>query len=70
MTGTSHVSEELPSLLSGEASTRVVAAVAKHLRDCDDCRHDLADALLAHASLAATARTSRHNGVPTHDLTN
>jgi hypothetical protein len=53
---TEHVSEELPRLLTGEASRTEAEAASAHLRTCSECREDLIDALLAHASLASAHR--------------
>lgn len=53
---TSHVHDDLPLLLSGEADRATVAAAAEHLRGCEDCREELISALVAHASLTSAAR--------------
>lgn len=53
---TSHISDELPLLLSGEASRDAVLGAAAHLRECEDCRQDLVSAVVAHASLASARR--------------
>jgi hypothetical protein len=53
---TEHVFDDLPQLLSGEADRGVVAAVAAHLRSCDDCRDELISALVAHAALTSAVR--------------
>lgn len=53
---TSHISDELPLLLSGEASREAVLGAAAHLRECEDCRQDLVSAVVAHASLASAQR--------------
>lgn len=53
---TGHISDELPLLLSGEASREAVLGAAAHLRDCEDCRQDLVSAVVAHASLASAQR--------------
>jgi hypothetical protein len=52
----SHISDELPLLLSGEASRAAVLGAAAHLRECEDCRQDLVSAVVAHASLASAQR--------------
>lgn len=52
----SHVSEELPRLLTGEASRDVVLAAADHLRTCVDCQHELVSAVVAHSSLTSAHR--------------
>lgn len=53
---TSHISEELPRLLSGEATRDVVRAAAVHLRTCEDCQQELVSAVVAHASLTSAQR--------------
>jgi hypothetical protein len=51
-----HVTEELPRLLSGEASRDVVLDAAAHLRTCVDCQQELVSAVVAHASLTSAHR--------------
>lgn len=51
-----HIADELPAMLTGDAPREVVRAAASHLRDCDDCRHELVAAVVAHASLASAQR--------------
>jgi hypothetical protein len=51
-----HLADELPGLLTGEASRATVAAAAEHLRTCPDCQHDLVDAVVAHAALTSARR--------------
>jgi hypothetical protein len=51
-----HIHDELPLLLSGEASRDTVYAAVTHLRECEDCRDELITALLAHAALSSAAR--------------
>ena len=53
---TPHIADELPALLTGEASREVVRAAAGHLRECEDCRQELVAAVVAHASLASAQR--------------
>jgi len=53
---TSHISEELPSLLTGEATRDVVQSAAAHLRACEDCQQELVSAVVAHASLTSAQR--------------
>ena len=53
---TSHVHDDLPLLLRGEADRATVTAAAEHLRGCEDCRQELISALVAHASLTSAAR--------------
>jgi predicted anti-sigma-YlaC factor YlaD len=51
-----HLHDELPLLLSGEADRATVATAAAHLRECVDCRDELISALTAHAALSSAAR--------------
>lgn len=51
-----HISDELPRLLTGDAPRDVVLAVAAHLRTCEDCRQELVSATVAHASLSSAQR--------------
>ncbi len=51
-----HISEELPRLLTGDASRDVVMAAAEHLRICPDCQQELVSAVVAHASLTSAHR--------------
>lgn len=51
-----HVSDELPRLLTGEASHDDVLAAAEHLRSCVDCQHELVSHVVAHASLTSAQR--------------
>jgi Anti-sigma-K factor rskA len=53
---TTHVSDELPRLLTGEASREVVLDAAAHLRTCIDCQQELVSAVVAHASLSSAQR--------------
>lgn len=53
---TSHISEELPRLLTGEATRDAVQGAASHLRACQDCQQELVSAVVAHASLASAHR--------------
>lgn len=53
---TPHIADELPAMLTGEASRDVVRSAAIHLRECDDCRQELVAAVVAHASLASAQR--------------
>lgn len=53
---TTHVSDELPRLLTGEASRDVVLDAAAHLRTCIDCQQELVLAVVAHASLTSAQR--------------
>src|SRR5690242_352968 len=51
-----HVSDELPRLLTGEASHDDVMVAAVHLRGCVDCQHELVSHVVAHASLTSAQR--------------
>jgi hypothetical protein len=53
---TAHISEELPRLLTGEATRDVVQSAATHLRTCEDCQQELVSAVVAHASLTSAQR--------------
>lgn len=53
---TAHISEELPRLLTGEATRDVVQSAAAHLRACEDCQQELVSAVVAHASLTSAQR--------------
>jgi hypothetical protein len=53
---TGHISEELPRLLTGEASRDIVFDAAAHLRECADCQQELVSAVVAHASLTSAHR--------------
>jgi Anti-sigma-K factor rskA len=69
---TAHISEELPRLLTGEATRDVVQRAAAHLRTCEDCQQELVSAVVAHASLTSAqrfapeivARPSREHAAP------
>ena len=52
----SHISDELPRLLTGDANREVVMAAAEHLRTCPDCQQDLVSAVVAHAALTSAHR--------------
>ncbi|GAB2465944.1 anti-sigma factor domain-containing protein [Jatrophihabitans fulvus] len=54
--GTKHVTDELPSLLTGDASREVVLEAAEHLRTCVDCQQELVWTVVAHASLTSASR--------------
>jgi hypothetical protein len=53
---TAHISDELPRMLTGEASRDAVLAAADHLRSCVDCQQELVSAVVAHASLTSAHR--------------
>lgn len=74
---TPHIADELPAMLTGEATRDVVRTAASHLRECDDCRQELVSAVVAHASLASAQRFAPElvtvlaesgDTVDTHDL--
>jgi Anti-sigma-K factor rskA len=51
-----HISEELPRLLTGDATRDETVDAAAHLRGCPDCQQELVSAVVAHASLASAHR--------------
>jgi hypothetical protein len=51
-----HVTDDLPRLLTGDATRDVVLDAAAHLRTCVDCQQELVSAVVAHASLTAAHR--------------
>lgn len=51
-----HVTDDLPRLLTGEATREVVLDAATHLRTCVDCQQELVSAVVAHASLTSAQR--------------
>jgi hypothetical protein len=51
-----HISDELPRLLTGEATRDIVQSAASHLRGCEDCQQELVSAVVAHASLTSAQR--------------
>jgi hypothetical protein len=53
---TAHISDDLPRLLTGDATREEVMAAAAHLRSCIDCQQELVSATVAHASLASAQR--------------
>lgn len=53
---TTHISDDLPRLLTGDATRDVVLAAASHLRTCADCQQELVSAVVAHASLSSAQR--------------
>lgn len=53
---TGHTPDELPLLLTGEATREIAHAAAAHLRTCADCRHELVSAVVAHAALTSAHR--------------
>lgn len=53
---TTHISDDLPRLLTGDATRDVVMEAASHLRSCPDCVQELVSAVVAHASLTSAHR--------------
>jgi hypothetical protein len=51
-----HISDDLPRLLTGDATREEVLAAAAHLRTCVDCQQELVSAVVAHASLTSAHR--------------
>jgi hypothetical protein len=51
-----HISDDLPRLLTGDATRDVVLEAAAHLRVCVDCQQELVSAVVAHASLTSAHR--------------
>src|SRR4051795_3119300 len=51
-----HLSDDIPRLLTGDASREEVLAAAEHLRSCPDCQQELVSAVVAHASLTSAHR--------------
>jgi hypothetical protein len=53
---TAHLSDDLPRLLTGDATRDEVLVAAEHLRGCPDCQQELVSAVVAHASLTSAQR--------------
>jgi Anti-sigma-K factor rskA len=51
-----HIANDLPRLLTGEATRDEVMTAAAHLRTCVDCQQELVSAVVAHASLTSAQR--------------
>jgi anti-sigma-K factor RskA len=64
-----HIANEVPRLLTGEATRDEVMTAAAHLRTCVDCQQELVSAMVAHASLTSAQRFAPEvvSGVP-YDL--
>jgi hypothetical protein len=62
-----HISDDLPRLLTGDATRDEVMAAAEHLRTCPDCQHELVGAVVAHASLTSAYRFAEQVVVPNRD---
>jgi hypothetical protein len=56
---TSHVGDEIPGLLCGDALRPAALTAIAHLRVCPDCRDELISALLGHVALTSAARLLR-----------
>jgi hypothetical protein len=54
-----HVSDDLPRLLTGDATRDEVLGAAAHMRSCPDCQQELVSAVVAHASLTSARRFAR-----------
>lgn len=53
---TQHISDDLPRLLTGDASRDETMAAATHLRECPDCQQELVSAVVSHAALSSAHR--------------
>jgi len=62
-----HFVDEIPRLLTGEATRDEVLAAAEHLRGCPDCQQELVSAVVAHASLTSAQRFAAEVVAPAHD---
>jgi len=51
-----HLTDQIPRLLTGEATRAEVLDAAEHLRTCPDCQQELVSAVVAHASLTSAQR--------------
>jgi hypothetical protein len=51
-----HIANDVPRLLTGEATRDEVLTAAAHLRTCVDCQLELVSAVVAHASLTSAQR--------------
>lgn len=62
-----HIANEVPRLLTGEATRDEVLTAAAHLRTCVDCQQELVSAVVAHASLTSAQRFAPEivSGFPT-----
>ena len=63
-----HVSDDLPRLLTGDATRDVVMQAAAHLRTCVDCQQELVSAVIAHAALTSAHRFAPEIVAPGHDV--
>ena len=62
-----HIVDDIPRLLTGEATRDEVLAAAEHLRNCPDCQQELVSAVVAHASLSSAQRFAPEVVAPAHD---
>ena len=62
-----HIANELPRLLTGEATRDEVMTAAAHLRTCVDCQQELVSAVVAHASLTSAQRFAPEVIAPAHE---
>lgn len=62
-----HIADDLPRLLTGEASREETLAAAEHLRTCPDCQQELVSAVVAHASLTSARRFAPEVVAPAAD---
>src|SRR3954467_14468288 len=62
-----HLSDDIPRLLTGDASREEVLAAAEHLRGCPDCQQELVSAVVAHASLTSAQRFAPEVVAPAHE---
>jgi hypothetical protein len=53
---TQHISDDLPRLLTGDATRDEVMTAAEHLRSCPDCQQELVSAVISHAALTSAHR--------------
>ncbi|MGI8677664.1 MAG: anti-sigma factor domain-containing protein [Jatrophihabitans sp.] len=63
-----HISDDLPLLLTGDATRDAVIAAAAHLRACVDCQQELVSAVVAHASLTSAHRFAPEIVTPDYEL--
>jgi predicted anti-sigma-YlaC factor YlaD len=56
MSAPDHMSDDLPRLLTGDATREEVMIAAEHLRMCPDCRQELVSTVVGHASLTSAHR--------------
>jgi hypothetical protein len=59
-----HLSDDLPRLLTGDASRDEALAAAAHLRECPDCQQELVSAVVAHAALSSARRFAPRMAAP------